>query len=133
MKMAIQYWHGRGVTGRQRFLTIRNGYHGDTFGAMSVCDPVNGMHHLFNGVLTEQLFAPAPSIRPEESWDDREMAAFAALIGQHATEIAAVILVSEETIVGIVTEADFLRRFLDESADVPEECRQQPVARHKAD
>jgi adenosylmethionine-8-amino-7-oxononanoate aminotransferase len=92
MKMAIQYWHGHGQSKRQRFLTIRNGYHGDTLAAMSVCDPVNGMHHLFKGVLPEQFFAPAPSIRLHEAWDDREIAAFASLLDQHANEIAAVIL-----------------------------------------
>jgi adenosylmethionine---8-amino-7-oxononanoate aminotransferase len=92
MKMAIQYCHGRGRPARRRFLTIRNGYHGDTLGAMSVCDPVNGMHHLFSGMLPQQLFAPAPSIRPDETWDERESAAFAQMIDEHADEIAAVIL-----------------------------------------
>ena len=92
MKMAIQYWHGRGSPDRQRFLTIRNGYHGDTFAAMSVCDPVNGMHHLFSGILPKQLFAPAPRIAPDEQWDDSEISPFAALLEQHAGEIAAVIL-----------------------------------------
>lgn len=58
MKMALQYWHARGET-RQRFLTFRNGYHGDTFGAMSVCDPDNSMHSLWKGYLPENLFAPA--------------------------------------------------------------------------
>ena len=92
MKMAIQYWQGQGAPDRQRFLTIRNGYHGDTFAAMSVCDPVNGMHHLFRGTLPQQLFAPAPAIRPGEPWDEREIAAFADLMEQHADGIAAVIL-----------------------------------------
>lgn len=59
MKMALQYWHARGES-RQRFLTFRNGYHGDTFGAMSVCDPDNSMHSLWKGYLPENLFALAP-------------------------------------------------------------------------
>jgi adenosylmethionine-8-amino-7-oxononanoate aminotransferase len=92
MKMAIQYWYGRKEPGRQRFLTIRNGYHGDTFGAMSVCDPVNGMHHLFSGMLPGQLFAPAPGIAPGEQWDESAISPFAALLEEHASEIAAVIL-----------------------------------------
>ncbi len=63
MKMALQYWQAKGEA-RQRFLTFRNGYHGDTFGAMSVCDPDNSMHSLWKGYLPENLFAPAPQSRP---------------------------------------------------------------------
>ena len=92
IKMALQYWQAQGRSDKRRLLTVRNGYHGDTFGAMSVCDPVNGMHHLFSGVLPSQLFAPAPGIRPHEPWDDREMDGFRALIENHARELAAVIL-----------------------------------------
>ena len=62
MKMALQYWHSMG-TPRQRFLTFRHGYHGDTFGAMSVCDPDNSMHSLWKGYLPENLFAPAPQVK----------------------------------------------------------------------
>ncbi|MEA3302120.1 MAG: adenosylmethionine--8-amino-7-oxononanoate transaminase [Pseudomonadota bacterium] len=92
MKMALQYWQGRGKRRKQRLLTIRNGYHGDTFGAMSVCDPEGGMHHLFSGILPQQLFAPAPESRPSEPWDSSDIAVFAQLIEQHADELAAVIL-----------------------------------------
>ncbi|MEN8212875.1 MAG: adenosylmethionine--8-amino-7-oxononanoate transaminase [Pseudomonadota bacterium] len=92
IKMALQYWQGRGATGKQRLLTIRHGYHGDTFGAMSVCDPVGGMHHLFSGMLPQQLFAPAPQTTPSGSWDPADMAGFAELIEKHAGELAAVIL-----------------------------------------
>ncbi len=91
MKMAIQYWHARGRK-RQRFLSLRNAYHGDTFGAMSVCDPVTGMHSLFSQVLPEQLFAPAPQPRFGEPCTEAHMQDFTRLLQAHAGELAAVIL-----------------------------------------
>ncbi len=63
IKMAFQYWKAIGVQGRSKLLTVRGGYHGDTFGAMSVCDPVGGMHSLFTDVLTQQIFAEIPRCR----------------------------------------------------------------------
>ncbi|WP_437890198.1 adenosylmethionine--8-amino-7-oxononanoate transaminase [Phytobacter sp. V91] len=91
MKMALQYWQAKGEP-RQRFLTFRNGYHGDTFGAMSVCDPDNSMHSLWQGYLPENLFAPAPQSRFDGEWDERDMVGFARLMAAHRHEIAAVIL-----------------------------------------
>lgn len=91
MKMALQYWHACG-TPRQRFLTLRNGYHGDTFGAMSVCDPDNSMHSLWQGYLPEQLFAAAPQCRFGDTWDERDLVPFARLFAAHRHDIAAVIL-----------------------------------------
>ena len=92
MKMAIQYWQSRGEPGRHRMLSLRQGYHGDTLGAMSVCDPVTGMHHLFSGVVAEQLFAPAPTCRYDQPWDPADLDAMASMIEQHHEELAAVIL-----------------------------------------
>lgn len=92
MKMAIQYWQARGRPEKQRFLTIRGGYHGDTLGAMSVCDPVTGMHRLFSGVLTQQLFAPPPGCRFGEPCSDQDIEAFTRQLQQHSQHIAAVIL-----------------------------------------
>ncbi len=91
MKMALQYWHARGES-RQRFLTFRHGYHGDTFGAMSVCDPDNSMHSLWKGYLPENLFAPAPASRFGGEFDERDIAPFARQMAAHRHEIAAIIL-----------------------------------------
>jgi len=92
IKMALQYWQAQHRPEKHRLLTIRGGYHGDTFGAMSVCDPVGGMHHLFSGLLAQQLFADAPTVRTDEQWNDAQLASFKAMIEQHQHEIAAVIL-----------------------------------------
>ncbi|WP_435929589.1 adenosylmethionine--8-amino-7-oxononanoate transaminase [Dryocola sp. BD613] len=91
MKMALQYWHAKGEP-RQRFLTFRHGYHGDTFGAMSVCDPDNSMHSLWQGYLPEHLFAPAPQCGFDDEWDEMDIVPFARLMAAHRQEIAAVIL-----------------------------------------
>jgi adenosylmethionine---8-amino-7-oxononanoate aminotransferase len=90
IKMALQYQRGVGHPERTRLLTVRGGYHGDTFGAMAVCDPVGGMHSLFTGVLAEHVFAERPPDgfdRPlDEAWAER----VADLLARHAHELAAV-------------------------------------------
>jgi adenosylmethionine---8-amino-7-oxononanoate aminotransferase len=91
MKMALQYCYNRDMPQKQHFLTIRNGYHGDTFAAMSACDPVNGMHHLFRNILTQQYFADAPQIGFDRDWHDRDIASFEALLSEHHDRIAAAI------------------------------------------
>jgi adenosylmethionine---8-amino-7-oxononanoate aminotransferase len=91
MKMAVQYWHNHGLPQKQRFLTIRNGYHGDTFAAMSACDPVNGMHHLFRNILPQQYFAEAPQISFDQDWQNQDIASFEALLAEHHDRIAAAI------------------------------------------
>ncbi|KQN56976.1 adenosylmethionine--8-amino-7-oxononanoate transaminase [Erwinia sp. E602] len=90
MKMALQYWQARGEK-RQRFLTLRHGYHGDTFAAMSVCDPQNSMHSLYQGYLAEQLFAPA-DCRFDQPWREQDADALEQLIVSHHRQLAAVIL-----------------------------------------
>ena len=92
MKMAIQYQHAAGHPRRCRFLTIRSGYHGDTFHAMSVCDPVAGMHQLFAGSLPHSFFADRPECLFSDVWDQRDIESFARLIEQHHEELCAVIL-----------------------------------------
>ncbi|ACT07380.1 adenosylmethionine-8-amino-7-oxononanoate aminotransferase [Dickeya chrysanthemi Ech1591] len=91
MKMALQYWQARGER-RQRFLTLRHGYHGDTFGAMSVCDPDNSMHSLYQGYLPPHLFADAPQGGFDQPWQQEDISAFGTLLQRHQHEIAAVIL-----------------------------------------
>ncbi|MBT00628.1 MAG: adenosylmethionine--8-amino-7-oxononanoate transaminase [Oceanospirillaceae bacterium] len=92
MKMAIQYWHARGKPGKHKMLALRNGYHGDTFGAMSVCDPVTGMHELFSGVLAQQFFIPRPETRFGEVLRDGDLDALEQTLAKHGDEIAALIL-----------------------------------------
>jgi adenosylmethionine-8-amino-7-oxononanoate aminotransferase len=92
MKMAIQYWHARGKPGKHRLVALRNGYHGDTFGAMSVCDPVTGMHELFAGVLAQQLFVPRPQTRFGEALIEGDLDALEQTLATHGDEIAALIL-----------------------------------------
>jgi len=92
LKMAIQYWQAQGRDEKHRFLALKGGYHGDTFGAMSVCDPENGMHHLFTGVLPQHYFAPRPEIRFHQDWRPEAIDEFARLLQQNHQHIAAVIL-----------------------------------------
>ncbi len=92
MKMALQFQQARGLAEKCRFLTVRGGYHGDTFHAMSVCDPVTGMHSLFSRVLPQQFFAPHPQCRFGADWQPEDIAELAALVEQHQHEIAAVII-----------------------------------------
>ncbi len=92
MKMALQYARGSGRPERERFLTVRGGYHGDTLHAMSVCDPVNGMHSMFSGVLPQQVFAPVPRPTFDEPCTDDDVAELSALLDEHQDRIAAVIL-----------------------------------------
>jgi adenosylmethionine-8-amino-7-oxononanoate aminotransferase len=92
LKMALQYQHARGRPEKHRLLTIRGGYHGDTFHAMSVCDPVTGMHHIFQHALPRQLFAPMPRCRFTDAWDEADIAEMARLAAEHRDELAAVIV-----------------------------------------
>lgn len=92
MKMAIQCQLGRGYEKRNRFITIKNGYHGDTFGAMSVCDPVNSMHSLYTDILPQHFFVEAPQTRPEETFNKAELEPLAQMLNQHQEQIAALIL-----------------------------------------
>lgn len=92
IKMALQYQQAAGHSEKHRLLTVRSGYHGDTFTAMSVCDPVTGMHNLFSGVLPQQVFAEAPRCRFHETCRDGCIEDFRRKLETHHRELAAVIL-----------------------------------------
>jgi adenosylmethionine-8-amino-7-oxononanoate aminotransferase len=90
--MAYQYWIAKGNYEKKSLLTVRCGYHGDTFGAMSVCDPVNGMHSMFGNILQRHYFAPAPACGFRDQWDEAYIQDLANILEAHHREIAAVIL-----------------------------------------
>ncbi|MCR9609808.1 adenosylmethionine--8-amino-7-oxononanoate transaminase [Vibrio alginolyticus] len=91
LKMALQYWHAKGER-RPKFLTLRHGYHGDTFAAMSVTDPDNSMHSLYKGFLPEHIFAESPTCGYWDEWDPEDLTDFEHKIETHHQELAAVIL-----------------------------------------
>ncbi len=88
LKMALQYWHNQGQEKKQKIISIRGGYHGDTLGAMSVCDPVGGMHHLFANVVPQQFFVKSPAVASM----DEALQDLASTLKQNANNIAAMIL-----------------------------------------
>ncbi|ASG03964.1 MULTISPECIES: adenosylmethionine--8-amino-7-oxononanoate transaminase [Vibrio] len=91
LKMALQYWHAKGQP-RAKFLTLRHGYHGDTFAAMSVTDPDNSMHSLYKGFLPQHIFADSPTCGFWDEWDERDLDDFRDKIMHSHQELAAVIL-----------------------------------------
>ena len=97
MKMAIQYWQAQQHTSqpqanKQRFISLRNGYHGDTLGAMSVCDPVTGMHAIFKDVLAKNFFIPSPECAFDQPCQRKDLSALKTILEQHNESIAALIL-----------------------------------------
>jgi adenosylmethionine-8-amino-7-oxononanoate aminotransferase len=92
IKMAFQYWISKKQPQKNKLLSLRGGYHGDTFAAMSVCDPQNGMHHIFNQVLPEHYFAPKPQTAFDQPFDKEDIGEFKAIIEANHQQIAAVIL-----------------------------------------
>ena len=97
IKMAIQYWASKGIKRKHKLLTVRNGYHGDTFAAMSVCDPVNGMHQIFEELLFKNHFAPAPQVKFHQDWfaeeqGEKEIVVLEAMFKEHHQDLATFII-----------------------------------------
>ncbi|UBX47944.1 adenosylmethionine--8-amino-7-oxononanoate transaminase [Providencia alcalifaciens] len=91
LKMALQYWQARGEK-RQRILTLRHGYHGDTFGAMAVCDPDNSMHGLYKGYLPPHIFVDAPQCSFHDEWNETDLQTLKHQLAENHQDIAAIIL-----------------------------------------
>lgn len=115
IKMAVQYWHSQGKKEKSQLIAFMNGYHGDTFGAMGVTDPINGMHHLFTPILAKNHFAPAPATPFGEACSDTDINDLRQHLEQHHQQTAAIIL--EPIVQGAggmrFYSADYLRRVRD--------------------
>ncbi len=92
IKMALQYWQAKGSPVKNRLVTIRNGYHGDTIGAMAVCDPITGMHEIFSNILPKHYFADSPKIEFTQEWDQQDIQSLQKIIVENHSKIAALIL-----------------------------------------
>ncbi len=92
MKMAVQYWHSLGKPAKNKFVTVRSGYHGDTWHAMSVCDPDTGMHNIFSGSLPQQHFVPSPNVGFHDNWNSAKLSMMDECLAKNHSNTAAVIL-----------------------------------------
>lgn len=92
IKMALQYWLSQGLTNKQKLMTPYKGYHGDTFAAMSVCDPINSMHSLYKGFLPEHVFVPAPVSSFTSRFDQNERKELERYFEQNHQQVAAFII-----------------------------------------
>jgi len=92
IKMALQYWQAKGLQQKHKLVSLLNGYHGDTFGAMAVCDPLNGMHDIFSDILPKHFFADSPKITFDQPWNPQDIQPLAEILACEHDNIAALIL-----------------------------------------
>lgn len=115
IKMAVQYWHSQGKKEKSQLIAFMNGYHGDTFGAMGVTDPINGMHHLFTPVLAKNHFVAAPATAFGQKCSDEDISELRQHLQQYHQQTAAIII--EPIVQGAggmrFYSADYLRRLRD--------------------
>jgi adenosylmethionine---8-amino-7-oxononanoate aminotransferase len=92
IKMVLQYWQAKDRPEKHRLLTVRSGYHGDTLGAMAVCDPEKGMHGIFSGNLVKHYFADTPMCGYDDPWDETDIQSLKTVLEKHHRDIAAIIM-----------------------------------------
>lgn len=120
MKMALQYWNSKGIASKTKFATVRLGYHGDTWNAMSVCDPITGMHKIFSGALSAQIFTHSPGIPFGGGWDDSDLDELRKTLRERKGEIAALIL--EPIVQGAGAMRFYHPEFLKGAREICDEC-----------